>query len=159
LTLQLVEHRYIRVNYESRVTWRQETDLLRCSPSFHGMPRRDFVMVDSGADIQPTFGQLVFVFTYRFRDTSYALALYQPFNAPISGSRPVDQDLGFCRIQEQPRRNSQIIPVRAIKRGALLIKDPQRSLEHLVVDTLDGDMFLRCIDLFPERGMAACRRA
>jgi hypothetical protein len=119
------------------------------------MPRHDFIMVDSGAHIQLTFGRLVFVFTYRFRDNPYALALYQPFNAPISGSRPVDQDLGFCRIREQPRRNSQIIPVRAIKRGALVVKDPQHGLEHLVVDALDGDMFLRCIDLFPGRGMAA----
>ncbi|KAI0683136.1 hypothetical protein BC835DRAFT_1311226 [Cytidiella melzeri] len=44
---QIIEHRYIRVDYESRVTWRKETNLLRCSPSFHGAPRHDTVIVMS----------------------------------------------------------------------------------------------------------------
>jgi hypothetical protein len=66
LISQLIEHRYICVNYESRVTWREETDLLCCLPSFHSVPRYDFVMVGSGSSIQLTFSWLVFVFTYRF---------------------------------------------------------------------------------------------
>jgi hypothetical protein len=144
------------VNYESRVTWRQETDLLRCSKSFHGAPRHDFVMVNAGGN-DLFFSQLVFIFTYRYQDVLYALALVQPLDATVTDQPETDCSLGLCRIRAQPRKDSRIIPVRAIRRGALVVPDHKRANEHLVIDALDGDMFLRCIDLFPGRDMAAQR--
>ncbi|KAI0699097.1 hypothetical protein BC835DRAFT_1461472 [Cytidiella melzeri] len=151
----IIEHRYIRVDYESRVTWRKETDLLRCSPSFHGAPRHDTVIVNVGPDEMSAFCKLILPFTYKYEETVYALALVQMCETPSGIRQPADRDLGLCRIREQPRRQSQVIPLRAVRRGALMVANPRSPGEHFVVDALDSDMFLRCIELFPDRNMAA----
>ncbi|KAI0091220.1 hypothetical protein BDY19DRAFT_934569 [Irpex rosettiformis] len=158
ITDTLTEYCYLRVRYESKVTWREEIDLLRCSSMFHGAPRHDSVIVDCGWDKPPIFCKLLYTFTYKFRGTVLALALVHPYDASLQSSssrRRVDRDLALCRVAEQPRRQSRIVPLRAIRRGALLVGDSKRLREHLVIDALDGDMFLRCIDLFPSREMAA----
>lgn len=146
----------LRVQYESGVTWREESDLLRCSALFHGKPRYDCVIIEHASRLM--FCQLICVFTYKFRDATCGLALVLPFdltpNLP-GAKRQIDRDLGLCRVKERSRADSIIISVRAIKRGALVVSDSSRVHERLVVDTLDGDMFLRCIDLFPDRDMAA----
>ncbi|TFY76117.1 hypothetical protein EWM64_g7894 [Hericium alpestre] len=55
------EYQLLKVTYESMVDWRAKTDYLRCSPLFHGSPRRDFVIVDMIRG--NIFGQLLFMFT------------------------------------------------------------------------------------------------
>ncbi len=152
--LQITEYRFIQVKYESQVTWREERDLLRCSPKFRGAPRHDSVLMDWDGGYK--FFKLVFTFMYKFRGVACALALVLPLDFPIGPRRPaVDRDLGLCRLVERPPSESKIVPLRALRRGALLIPDSKRVRNHLVVDALDGDMFLRCVDLFPDRDMAA----
>ncbi len=144
------------MNYESKVTWREESDLLRCSPEFHKKPRYDCVIVEQASRL--IFCQLVYVFTFKFGGAVSGLALVQPLDATpnLSGAkRRIDRELGLCRVKEKPRKDSIIVPLRAIKRGALLLSDASHEHERLVVDTLDEDMFFRCIDLFPNRDMAA----
>ncbi|KAI0684868.1 hypothetical protein BC835DRAFT_1291935 [Cytidiella melzeri] len=153
--IQIIEHRYIHVDYESRVTWRKETDLLRCSPSFHGALHHDTVIVNVGPDEMSAFCKLILPFTYKYEETVYALALVQMCEDPSGIRQPADRDLGLCRIREQPRQRSQVIPLRAVRRGALMVANPRSPGEHFVVDALDSDMFLRCIELFPDRNMAA----
>ncbi|KAI0814934.1 hypothetical protein BC629DRAFT_1279974, partial [Irpex lacteus] len=152
----ITEYRLLRVNYESKVTWREESDLLRCSPEFHKKPRYDCVIVEQASRL--IFCQLVYVFTFKFGGAVSGLALVQPLDATpnLSGAkRRIDRELGLCRVKEKPRKDSIIVPLRAIKRGALLLSDASHEHERLVVDTLDEDMFFRCIDLFPNRDMAA----
>lgn len=73
----------------------------------------------------------------------------------LSGAnRRIDRDLALCRVKERSRVDSIIIPLRSVDRGALLVSDSSRPRDRLVIDALDGDMFLRCIDLFPDRDMA-----
>ncbi|KAI0683927.1 hypothetical protein BC835DRAFT_1294604 [Cytidiella melzeri] len=141
--IQIIEHRYIRVDYESRVTRRKETDLLHCSPSFHGASRHDTVIVNVGPDEMSAFCKLILPFTYKYEETVYALALVQMCETPSRIRQPGDCDLGLCRIQEQPRWRSQVIPLWAVRRGALMVANPRSPGEHFVVDALDNDMFLR----------------
>lgn len=151
-----MEYRLLKVNYESKVTWREESDLLRCSDLFHGKPRHDSIIVEYGS--RYIYCELIFTFTYEFGGATCALALVHPFDLSPQLSlaqRRIDRELGLCRVKERPRIDSIIVPLRSIKRGALLVSDSSRKHERLVVDTLDGDSFLRCIDLFPDRNMAA----
>lgn len=123
---------------------------------FHGSPRHDSVIYHKGDKM--IFCELIYAFTYNFRGTLCALALVQPLDAPlqITGSRRiVDRDMGLCRVKERRREDAIIVPLRSVRRGALLVTDASRPQERLVVDALDGDMFLRCVDIFPDRDMAA----
>ncbi|KAI0337232.1 hypothetical protein BDW22DRAFT_1340223 [Trametopsis cervina] len=157
-------YQYLKVNYESEVTWREVTDTLRCSPMFFGAPRHDTVLIetiDPNTQLPglPMFGKLVYVFELTYDGKSYALALVQPFHTLPGPVRPVDYDLGLCRVRAHSRKDTCVVPVRSIRRGALLISNADSyEGDHLVVDTLDEDMFLRCMHLFPNRDMVALRR-
>ena len=141
------------MNYQSLETWQQATDYLRCNPLFYGQPRYDLVMVNMFGD-DSTFCRLVRVFTYAYAAQTYALALVQPYTTFIQSSQSVDRKLGLCRIHEKPRHESQIIPMRSIIRGALCIQDNEKEGDFLVLDTIDEDMFLRLVEIFPDRDMA-----
>ena len=148
----------LRVGYESKVTWREETELLRCSPKFHGAPRHDSAIL--AYRDRAVFCQLIYTFTYTFQGVTCGLALVQPFDAPLSlghSRQQVDYGLGLCRVKSRSRKDSIVVPIRSLVRGALTIAEHSslHSNERLVVDALDGDMFLRCIDIFPNRDLAA----
>ncbi|KAI0777095.1 hypothetical protein BC629DRAFT_1736243 [Irpex lacteus] len=154
-TDQVLQYQLLRVDYESKVTWREVQDILRCSPSFHGATRHDAVIFNHGN--RTLFGELVYAFTYKFKGATCTLALIHPFDTSLqlSGARRIiDRDLGLCRLKERRRVDSIIVPLRAVTRGALVVVDASRPGNRLVIDTLDEDMFLRCIDLFPDRDMA-----
>ncbi|KAH9890396.1 hypothetical protein C8Q73DRAFT_652116, partial [Cubamyces lactineus] len=145
---EIIETRYIRVDYESRVTWKVYTDYLRCSPSFHGVPRYDHVMFKIN-DTEIGFAQLRFVFVCKFMETQQPLALVHCLNV-VQTRRPVDQDLGLCRVRSGSNENSyQFIPVTSILRGALITMDVMKRNDFFVVDSVDGDMFVRLRQEFP----------
>ncbi|KIM61708.1 hypothetical protein SCLCIDRAFT_121546, partial [Scleroderma citrinum Foug A] len=123
----VTEHRYIKVNFESKVDWCQYTDYLRCSPSFHGHARHDCVILRTSQQCD-IFGRLLFLFTCS------------------------DKHLGFWRVREQPCTSSEIFSVQSIVRGALLFPDSARDGEHLVIDTIDTDMFLRVQEMHRDAG-------
>ena len=56
--------------------------------------------------------------------------------------RRKDKDLGLYRLQLKTKQY-EIISLESIVRGALLVPDSARPGQYLVVDTVDGDMFLR----------------
>lgn len=96
-------------------------------------------------------------------DIKYPLALVKPLDAATGAEHLVERDLGLCRLRERTGRTRGyekfiVIPARSIIRGALVIEDTEQSGEYLAMDTLDCDMFLRLIDLFPNRNMAAQRQ-
>ncbi|KAI0336130.1 hypothetical protein GY45DRAFT_1291847 [Cubamyces sp. BRFM 1775] len=140
---EIVVSRYIQVDYESRVTWKLSIDYLRCNPSFHGRPRFDYVIykVDDGLI---GFAQLRLVFVCEFEGTRYPIAHIDDFGV-VEHRRRIDTDLGLCRV----RRNegSRFIPATSIIRGALLAEaftvDGQTGRDKFVIDTVDGDMYLR----------------
>ncbi|KAG2090404.1 uncharacterized protein F5147DRAFT_748245 [Suillus discolor] len=132
--------RFLKVNYESLVDWRQHTDFLRCNPKFFGTPRFDCVFVQTTDKI--IFGRLLFVFECTLEDTALSLALIHPFDAPTGVRIRKDKHLSIFR--------AEFFSVRSIIRGAFLV--PDGSNDYIVVDTVDTDMFLRVKALHLEAG-------
>ncbi|KAG1908652.1 uncharacterized protein F5891DRAFT_1124360 [Suillus fuscotomentosus] len=116
----IIEFRFLQVNYESMVDWCLHRDLLRCSPKFYGSPRFNCVISCS------------------IGDTDLALALIHPYDVGIGVRRRQDVDLGLWRVRAKPRSSSEIISVRSIIRGAALARDPETDGDHLVIHTIDA---------------------
>ena len=74
------------------VTWKVETDYLRCSPNFYNKPRFDYVLVQT--ENKPVFAQLIFIFSVTIGQIKYPLALVQMFDAPTSQTQK-DKDAGL----------------------------------------------------------------
>lgn len=143
------------VKFESKITWRLCVDRLRCSPNFHGLPRYDCAVMQWRGDdgiLTQSICQLIRTFTYEIGGRKYGLALVQPFDLSTETCQE-DRELGTCRAVIRPRQKSVVIPIRSIIRGAIVVHDARHTKEYLVSDTMDGDMFLRLMSLFPDRSM------
>ncbi|KAG1846280.1 hypothetical protein F4604DRAFT_1884179 [Suillus subluteus] len=138
---KITEYKYLQVNYESMVDWRQCKDLLQCNPEFFGSPRYDCVMVQT--DNQPFFARLIFMFGCSIGETNLSLALIHLYDVGIGVRNKHDADLGLWRVRAKPRSSPEFISVRSIIRGAVLASDPGRQGNYFVIDTIDADMFLR----------------
>lgn len=143
ISYQISEYRYLKVNYESCVDWKLATDYLRCNPQFFGAPRYDCAYVQ----LTPTktaFVRLITFFTCQIHGFGeLQLALVQPYIAGVGRERELDRAMILMRVKAVPRGDSTFIPLVSIIRGALLFPDPKKKDEFLVVDHVDGDMFLR----------------
>jgi hypothetical protein len=148
---QIIESRYLKIDYESMDTWRLVTGRLHCNPSMNGQEQYDCVMVKMSHSTT-IFCKLVRVFMYSSHGETLALALVRPMSAPCTVRRG-DRELGLCRVRAKPSHDSLVIPVQSFVRGALLAADNTHPGEFTVVDTIDTDMFLRLIPLFPCRDM------
>ncbi|KAG1881469.1 hypothetical protein C8R48DRAFT_744221 [Suillus tomentosus] len=137
---KITECRFLKVNYESLVDWRQHTDFLRCNPKFFGAPHFDCVFVQTTDKI--IFSRLLFVFECTLEDTALSLALIHPFDAPTGVRIRKDKHLSIF--------HAEFFSVRSIIRGAFLV--PDGSNNYLVVDTVDTNMFLRVKALHLEAG-------
>ncbi|KAG0699084.1 hypothetical protein DFH29DRAFT_983675 [Suillus ampliporus] len=134
----VTECRFLRVNYKSLVDWRQYTDYLRCNPQFFGAP---IIII----------GRLVFVFECAVGNDLFPIALIHPFDAPTGLRLRKDKQLNIFRVQAKPHARTEFFSVRSIVRGALLVQD-ENSLDYLVVDTIDTDMFLHVRDMHLQAG-------
>jgi hypothetical protein len=123
------------------ITWKLESDYLRCSPKFHNRPRYDCVIVATLDRI--FFGQLIFVFSCAMNNVTYPIALIHPFDVPMGPRRQSDQDLGLIRLRRARPPASEFISVDSIIRGALIADDFDNPNDVFVIDLVDADMFLR----------------
>ncbi|KAG2080500.1 hypothetical protein BD769DRAFT_1378868 [Suillus cothurnatus] len=124
---QIHEHRYLKVNYESTVDWKQVTDHLQCNPQFYGSPRFDHALIQLTAEAT-AFVWLVFLFRCRI---------------PNIGPMEMDCPLKLTRVKALPKACSIFVPLSSFIRGAVLVPDSEHQDEYIVVDHIDSDMFLR----------------
>ena len=130
------------MTYHSLVDWTPSTDYLCCNPKFHGCPRYDFVIADLGQEL--VFAELVFIFTCKFDEQTHRLALVQPLKKSSRASvKEADKAASIHRWQARDRKYCEVIPLDCIVRGAVLVKDPKYKGDYLVINMLDGDMYLR----------------
>lgn len=108
---------------------------------FHGLPRNDFVILQTEASV--IFTQLLMVFTCMVRDVQYPIVLTLPYDQPVGARPQKDKDFDFWRVKAKPRVSAEFFSVQSIIRGCVLVEDSSRPNEALVVDTLDTDTFLR----------------
>ena len=140
--IQINEYMLIKVGYESIVNWEIRTDYLRCNPKFHGNPRYDFVIVDLPRG--RAFARLVCIFVCRVGRHDYRLALIQALDKSTrQPTKAIDKELSIFRWHIRARSRCEVVPLDSIVRGAVLLEDNKNSGDYFVIDTLDGDMFLR----------------
>jgi len=141
---QICEYRYLKVNYESTVDWKQATDYLRCNPSFHGQPRYDCALIQLTPE-RSAFVKLILMFKCHLPDIdgSFDFALVQPYTAGTGSHRRIDRELKLTRVKAIPRASSIFVPLASVIRGAVLFPDREHQGEFIIVDHLDSDMFLR----------------
>lgn len=90
------------------------------------------------------------VFTCKIGDIQdYPVALIQPMDEPIGRRKTKDKELRLIRVRQKLRSQTEFIPARAIRRGAVLVEEGDTYGEYYVMDILDGDMFLRVRHLMP----------
>ncbi|KAI6037443.1 hypothetical protein BKA83DRAFT_4460325 [Pisolithus microcarpus] len=137
---EITEYQYVKVNFESMTDWCQYMDHLRCNLSFHGHSCYDCILLKMVQ--RDIFGRLVFLFRCMVGDETFPLALVQPYDAPTRPQLAKDTHLNLWRVHEQPRESAEIFSVHLIIHSALLYPDHTRLGEHLVIDTIDTNMFL-----------------
>ena len=132
------------MDYESQVDWKLSTDHLRCNPSFFGHPRYDSILFQD-SETETAFARISFIFTCKVPHVTQALgfAFIRPYMAKTGNPRSIDRDLKLKRVKLVPCSQCTFIPLCSIIRGAVLAPDNDRQDEYLVVDHLDGDMYLR----------------
>lgn len=122
------------------VNWQDSIDYLRCNKSFFGHPRFDHVIV--AAEGGSFFAQLLCLFKFQSGNRSHSLALTRTYGRPPGGIRRKDRELGLYRVRVKSSPY-KIIALESIVRGAVLVEDTDNPGDYFVVDTIDGDMFLR----------------
>ena len=88
------------------------------------------------------FARLLHLFEVTVGEHLHAIAYVESYCRPSGSMRRKDKDLGLYRLQLKTKQY-EIISLESIVRGALLVPDSARPGQYLVVDTVDGDMFLR----------------
>ena len=144
---KIMEFRFIKAQYESKVTWKTNTDYIRCSPKYHNHPRYDCVLLNTHDG--PVFAQLVLVFVITVDGKDYPIALVQVYEQPQSVSaslRRKDKDLGFLRLQQRKEHQMEFVWAQSIIRGALIVPAYDDRNHSIVFDILDADMTLRVMD-------------
>ncbi|KAG1847174.1 hypothetical protein DFJ58DRAFT_663429 [Suillus subalutaceus] len=89
------------------------------------------------------FARLLFLFTCVINNTPYPITLVWPYDAPVGRRLQKDKHLKFWHVRQQPRETaSEFILAELIIRGVTLAPDPTTVGDFLVMDTIDGDIFL-----------------
>ncbi|KAN0127630.1 hypothetical protein V8E53_014549 [Lactarius tabidus] len=137
-TDKITEYRSIKVCYESKVDSQQYLDYLHCSPNFHHVERRDFVIVKTTSSF--IFAQLLFIFTCSFDGNCFPICFARPLDGKIRKPRPKDQELRLHRVRA--RSKPTFFFIRSI--------DFDRMGDYFVMDVVDhsGDLFIRCNEIF-----------
>ncbi|KAI6099065.1 hypothetical protein F5141DRAFT_1190670 [Pisolithus sp. B1] len=118
---QIMEFKYIKVNFESVVDWCQYMDHLQCNPNFHGCSHYDCILLKTQQ--QDIFGQLIFMFQCVVSEESFPLALMQPYDALTQPQLVKDVHLNLWRVCEQPPKSAEFFLVHSIIHGVLLYPD------------------------------------
>ncbi|KAJ3548840.1 hypothetical protein NM688_g5244 [Phlebia brevispora] len=144
---KIQEFKFLKIDFTSKVTWKKETDYLRCNPNFYGRPQYDGILAElDGGDI--IFGKLIYSFTCQIGDKNHLFALIQPFDMPIGEIPRKDKQLHLYRLHSSSTKHFMFISCQSIIRGALLVEDFAISSDYLVIDVVDSDWFLRCRETF-----------
>ncbi|KAF7789434.1 hypothetical protein EIP86_000378 [Pleurotus ostreatoroseus] len=138
----------LKVDFESMVTWRIETDMLRCSEKFHGRARFDGILFESGSNRVPTFGKLLYIFAAEIDGKLMPFALVLPLDKSTGRRLRKDEDLVLHRLRARPRKDTIFVHLDTIIRGVLLAEDSVTDGDYFVVDVVDTDWFLRGIKIF-----------
>ncbi|KAJ7248325.1 hypothetical protein C8J57DRAFT_1475494 [Mycena rebaudengoi] len=131
----------IRIEFQSKVDWCLQEDILHCAESFHGRPRHDCVLYN--LDVDPlSLARLIAILRVSTGDgRSFDLAYVRRFKNSKWKPRTVWKG---CRVVEESEK-LEFLPLTYITRGAVLprVRGTARQNLYFTMDTADDDMFLR----------------
>ena len=122
------------------ISWREESDLLRCSPSFFEAARYDSIIFHDFGDTF-TFAKLVFAIACDLPHSHgrVPMLLVQPMQQ--IQRRLMERELGLYPLKAKPSSQCWFIPLQSLIRGAVLYEDTVRAGHYFAVDVIDSDMF------------------
>ncbi|KAJ7360797.1 hypothetical protein DFH08DRAFT_921182 [Mycena albidolilacea] len=138
---EIIPYQFLKVFFKSLENWLDDVDFLRCNPCFHGLARYDAALVKTMQG--NIFVRLVYVFTFEIDGRRHPVALVQALDVGIPQR--------LYRVRQREREKCEFISVHSIIRGALLIPDFEIEGDHLVVDIVDADMYLRIKAMYGDR--------
>ena len=150
LYVQLLEYRYLKVSFTSKVTWQLETNILRCNPKFNNKPRHDHVLV-----VTPNggvmFAQLIFMFTTSNDNKTDPWVLIHPYDTEVGRPTPLERDFQLFRIHAKACGSSRFISAKSIIHGVVVVPTHVKNNNYFVFDLLDDDLFMHVRDLWKDR--------
>ena len=155
MSMKIIEHRFIKVNYESFVDKQPCVDYLHVTDDpFHGHTRHDGVLISAQAPQNHLVAWLLLVFTIQLLGHNCHIALVQYLDSPGRMASRRDQTFSFYRVCQRTSAAQRygFIPAVSIIRGVPLIPDfsiPNNTTDFLLWNTIDSDMFLQIRSLCP----------
>ncbi|KAI9432908.1 hypothetical protein H4582DRAFT_1820331 [Lactarius indigo] len=143
---KIMEYRSMKVCYESMVNWQQYLDYLYCSPQFHGLERRDFVILKTTNGF--IFAELLFIFTTSVAEYTFPICLVHPLDA---ASQPRSKDVDLRLRCLRSKSSTEFFFAQSIVCGVPLIRTfDNMSGDYFVMDVVDhsGDLFFHCNEIF-----------
>jgi hypothetical protein len=136
--MQIIPHKCIYIHYTSLEDWKNERDIARCNPSFHGCPRYDCIIVNTNP---VSYARLLFVFSCVLRSGQIIdMAVVQWLKEAKWKPKTHWKN---CQVFEENGRS--IIFLKYVVRACHMIPTfdgPDKS--YYLNDMVDGDMFWHC---------------
>ncbi|KAH9911521.1 uncharacterized protein BXZ73DRAFT_56902, partial [Epithele typhae] len=150
----ITEYQFLKIDFTSKVTWKTETDYLRCNPDFHNAPRYDSFIYQPWNNLSAPveFARLQLIFTILSGGKSYPIVFAEAFDR-LEQRPEYDKPLGLCRLQSPSPHRCIFLPLQSMIRGAMITNDPGQGHggnDYLAIDIVDSDMFLRLKEAVPE---------
>ncbi|KAH6902842.1 hypothetical protein BKA70DRAFT_1111973 [Coprinopsis sp. MPI-PUGE-AT-0042] len=142
---EVTEYRLIRAHFSSHDDWTANRDLIRASPSFWDQLRYDHLAWQT-TNTTIAFGRLLSAFTIEYGGETAYLALVLPYDyRPLRTTRTKDEDFDFLRVRRRLLKESMVISIESIIRGACLPEawDCEYGDEYILNDCIDTDWWLR----------------
>jgi len=143
ITLQIDRYQCVYLWYQSQDDWKENRDILRCNPSFYGVPRYDCCLINMDSP-HPSAGRIRSLFRCRLPSgRAFDVALVTMLKP--SRWKPRTYWDG-CRVYEEAIDSStSLVLMKYIVRGALVSPafDSGKPRHGYLIDTIDGDMYLR----------------
>ncbi|KAJ7048129.1 hypothetical protein C8F01DRAFT_1072674 [Mycena amicta] len=147
-TVKIEIFRCLYLAYQSKDDWREGEDILRCHSNWYNRGARYDCLLFDSADEPLACARLQSLVRCQLpsgRIVDIAMVQLMPKTTPWRPRNPWDGCLVF-----DERREVEFLMVEHIVRGALLAPvrpaPPTRPRAHYLVDVVDGDMFLRCLN-------------
>jgi hypothetical protein len=141
---QVQSFKCLKITYQSLEDWTEARDILRCNPNFHQRERYDCVIINDDSP-GTSVARLRSLLRCRLPSGKVVdMALVHTFSRNSGKPYTMWEN---CQISAEAR-DSSLVLLDYVIRGALLcpVFDSDARL-HYIVDTVDGDMFLRVNDL------------
>ncbi|KAJ7194520.1 hypothetical protein GGX14DRAFT_377927, partial [Mycena pura] len=139
--IQVQSFRGLHLDFQSKMDWSPQRDIVRCSPIFHGQPRYDCVLFNAESD-PLSLARLVTLLRVKVPNgRAFDLAFVRPFKNTTW--KPYISWNGMRVVEECSK--PAFLPLQHVERAALLARayGTQRDNLYFPLDTVDEDMFLR----------------